>query len=156
MSDLATTNLILSAIAVATLTQSFLLIAIVWRTRAHVAALRAQVEALDLPHLARRTQSALDDLHAIAATASRAGLAVERTADGVHAVVNLAGDEVRRATMGVRAAFDMVAGWGRRAAAARAGLVAGVSELVRGSRAVEERRTKEAVAVMVSEGGHDA
>ncbi len=155
MSELATTNLILSVIAVATLTQSLLLLAVAWRIRNQVAALRAQVEALDLPHLARRTQSALDDLHAIAATASRAGLAVERTADGVHAVVNLAGDEVRRATMGVRSAFDMVAGWGRRIAAARAGLLAGVSEIVRGGRAAKERSVNEAVAVMVSEGGHE-
>ncbi len=155
MSDITTTNIILFVIAGATLVQSLLLIAIVWWARAHMAAMRSSLDALNLPHLVGRTHAALDDLHAIADSASRAGLAIERTANGVHAVVDVAGHEVRRATMGVRTAFDAVGGLARRAMAFRSGLAAGVSEILRISRSAGGRRADEGVAVFVSEGGHD-
>lgn len=153
MSDIATTNLILFVIAGATLIQSLLLIFVALWARARLATLRAHADGLDLPGLVRRAHAALDDLHAISQTASRAGLAVERTANGVHAVVDVAGHEVRRATMGVRTAFDVVAAVAHRVTAARAGLKAGVNELLRSSRQPERRRMDEAITV--SEGGHD-
>jgi len=153
MSDTATTNLILFVIAGATLMQSLLLISIALWARARLAELRAHADGLDVPRLVGRAHAALDDLHAISQTASRAGLAVERTANGVHAVMDVAGHEVRRATMGVRTAFDVITAVARRATAARAGLRAGVSELLRSSRPRETRTMDEAITV--SEGGHD-
>lgn len=127
MPSLDTTNLILGVIAVAALLQSLLFLWTALLMRRQITAFTdaiARLTALDLPALSQRAQKLADDVHDIAAATARAGREIEKTARSAHAVVQVVGHEVDRATGGVRLTFDVI----QRAAGQVVAIVAGLKE----------------------------
>ena len=143
MPSLDTTNLILGAIAVAALLQSLLFLWTALLLRRQLTAFGdaiSRLTALDLPALSQRAHRIADDVHDIAAATARAGHEIERTARSAQAVVHIVGNEVERATSGVRLTFNVVQKAAGQVFAIVAGLKEGTRELLFGrSRTVSRR-----------------
>ena len=137
MPSLDTTNWILGVMA-ATSAAQFLILVVgaIWvfrraaRIDDKVAKTIARFEAEHLPGLAKQVSGLVDDLHRVAERMDRVGKEVERAAHLAQGAIGIAGNEVERATRGVRLAFDAVEGGVRLAARVGAGVRAGLRELL--------------------------
>jgi hypothetical protein len=146
MPSLDTTNIILGIIAAAVAAQSILLVLLAVVVGRQVAQLRQTVhrfESTHLPGVARQVNALVEDLHHIAERVDRVGYEVERTTKIAQGILNVAGNEVERATRGVRTALDLVESGVRQAGRVGAGVRAGVQELFRRPQNHHERRVDE-------------
>jgi len=136
MPSLDTTNWILGVMA-ATSAAQFLILVVgaIWVSR-RIASIHDTVtnaitrfEANHLPELSTRVSGLVEDLNRVANRLDRVGEEAERAVRLAQGTLHLAGNEVERATRGVRLAFDAVEGGVRQAARVGAGVRAGIREL---------------------------